>query len=205
MASKLTKTTTDHEEIRRWAEERGGTPAEVMGTERGGTGMIRIDFPGFSGEGKLRPIAWDEWFEKFDASGLALIYQENLASGERSNFNKLIARETAEARQGGATHASRRRLREGGGRGRGATASRARRSGTARTAGRTTARKGAGRGQGGSRTAPSAVAARLTGRAGAARTQRGGKGTPGRRGGAARGGKGGKAGGRGAGRSRRRS
>ncbi len=28
-----TRTTTDHDEIRRWVEEHGGTPASVKGTE----------------------------------------------------------------------------------------------------------------------------------------------------------------------------
>jgi len=40
---------------------------------------------------------------------LALLYQEETASGQRSNFNKLIGRETAEAREHGETHASRHR------------------------------------------------------------------------------------------------
>ena len=40
-------------------------------------------------------------------SDLALLYQEETAGGERSNFNKLIGRETAEAREHGANHASR--------------------------------------------------------------------------------------------------
>ena len=39
------KTTTDHDEIRRWAEERGGGPATAKGTESGGeTGVLRFDF-----------------------------------------------------------------------------------------------------------------------------------------------------------------
>ena len=42
--------TTDHEEIRRWVEERGGTPAVVKGTESGDSALLRIDYPGFSGE-----------------------------------------------------------------------------------------------------------------------------------------------------------
>jgi hypothetical protein len=45
----------------------------------------------------LEPIEWDEWFQKFDESGLALLVQETTARGERSNFNKLVKRETAES------------------------------------------------------------------------------------------------------------
>ncbi|HZU33326.1 MAG TPA: hypothetical protein VFB79_19580 [Candidatus Angelobacter sp.] len=60
-------------------------------------GMIRLDFPGYSGEQSLQPIDWDEWLEKFDESNLALLVQDNLARGGRSNFNKLVNRENAEA------------------------------------------------------------------------------------------------------------
>ena len=56
--------------------------------------MIRLDFPGYSGGESLQEISWDEWFEKFDREGLALLHQEKTASGEKSNFNKLIARES---------------------------------------------------------------------------------------------------------------
>jgi hypothetical protein len=92
----LSKTTQDHEEIRRWAEERGAHPACVRGT--GGNndiGMLRLDFPGYSGEESLQEISWDDFFEKFDERGLALLYQEETAGGERSNFNKLVSAETA--------------------------------------------------------------------------------------------------------------
>src|SRR4051794_41722761 len=92
----LSKTTQDHEEIRRWAEERGGKPAHVKSTESDDDiGILRIDFPGFSGEGSLEEISWDEFFEKFDDNNLALIYQEETAEGEKSNFNKLVKAETA--------------------------------------------------------------------------------------------------------------
>lgn len=98
--------TDDHEFIRQWVEERGGKPSAVIGT--GGEddpGIIRIDFPGFSGEGKLHPISWEEWFDKFDEHDLVLLYQEETASGEVSNFNKLVKRSTAEAREeGGEAH-----------------------------------------------------------------------------------------------------
>jgi hypothetical protein len=99
--SRLARTLVDHDEIRRWAEERGGTPTAVKGTSRSkrDVGMIRIDFPGYSGEGKLEPIEWDQWFEKFDESNLALIVQDRTSGGEVSHFNKLVAREGAETRR----------------------------------------------------------------------------------------------------------
>lgn len=91
------KSTIDHEQIRKWADERGGKPACVRGTGgKGDIGMIRIDFPGFSGEGRLEEITWDEWFRAFEENGLALMYQETTSDGKKSNFNKLISRETME-------------------------------------------------------------------------------------------------------------
>lgn len=87
------QTTTDHDEIRQWAEARGAHPACVRGTgKKGDTGMIRLDFPGFSGGDSLEPITWDEFFEQFDANNLALVYQDKTASGETSSFNKLVSR-----------------------------------------------------------------------------------------------------------------
>lgn len=81
----------DHEEIRRWAEARGGKPATVTRTEgaHGEPGILRIDFPGYSGGGSLEEITWEQFFKKFEESKLALVYQEETADGERSNFNKL--------------------------------------------------------------------------------------------------------------------
>jgi len=90
---------TDHEEIRQWAEERGGTPSCVRGTgDKGDIGMLRLDFPGYSGGDSLQPISWDDWFEKFDERGLALIVQDKTAGGQKSNFNKLVSREGASKR-----------------------------------------------------------------------------------------------------------
>jgi hypothetical protein len=90
-------TTTDHEAIRKWAEARGGKPAHVKRTgSKNDVGLLRIDFPGYSGEGSLEEISWDEFFKKFDENNLALVYQENTAGGEKSNFNKLVSRDSVE-------------------------------------------------------------------------------------------------------------
>jgi hypothetical protein len=93
----MAQTTTDHDRIRSWAEQRGGHPACVRGTGgKGDVGMLRIDFPGYSGEETLEHIGWNEWFDKFDERQLALLFQEETAGGAKSNFNKLINRGTAE-------------------------------------------------------------------------------------------------------------
>jgi hypothetical protein len=89
-----TRTTTDHDEIRRWVEEHGGKPARVRSTGNGDDpGVLRIDFPGGAGEDELEPVSWDEWFQKFDDEGLAFLYQESKASGEDSTFFKLVRRD----------------------------------------------------------------------------------------------------------------
>ncbi|HZQ20793.1 MAG TPA: hypothetical protein VFA90_19045 [Terriglobales bacterium] len=57
-ASSTSRALTDHDEIRRWAEERDAKPACVRGTGgRGDVGMIRLDFLGYSGEGKLEEVS----------------------------------------------------------------------------------------------------------------------------------------------------
>ena len=89
------RTTTDHEEIRQWVEARGGSPARVKSTgDADDPGVLRIDFPGFSGEGKLESIDWNQWFEAFDENELAFLYQEETADGKESRFNKLVSRDT---------------------------------------------------------------------------------------------------------------
>ena len=86
------KTTTDHDTIRNWAEERGGRPATVAGTESGGedAGILRIDFQ--DPDDKLEEIAWDEWFRKFDEEKLAFLYQDETKDGSTSRFFKLVSR-----------------------------------------------------------------------------------------------------------------
>jgi len=103
----LSKVTTDHEEIRRWAESRGGTPTCVKRTgSSNDPGVLRINFPGYTGDNSLAEIQWEEFFKKFDENGLAFVYQDRTAAGEKSNFNKIVKRETAEAKMPGAKSSS---------------------------------------------------------------------------------------------------
>ena len=87
-------TTTDHDVIRRWVEERGGTPSRVKRTGSGeDPGILRIDFPGYSGAGSLEEISWEEWFEKFDENELAFLHRDIKGDdGELDRFNKLVSR-----------------------------------------------------------------------------------------------------------------
>jgi hypothetical protein len=86
------KVTTDHEEIRRWAEERGGRPATVRGTAGADSGVLRIDFSG-GAESSLEEISWGEFFETFDENKLAFLHQERTARGGESPFNKVVSRD----------------------------------------------------------------------------------------------------------------
>ncbi len=99
----LSKTTQDHEEIRKWAEARGAVPAEVGGTGgkrtegkntegENSAGILRLEFPNAATkhDSNLREISWDEFFSRFDESDLEMVYQETTADGKQSNFNKLI-------------------------------------------------------------------------------------------------------------------
>lgn len=82
-------TTTDHDTIRKWAEERGGHPARVKTDEPGG--ILRIDFG--EPEESLEEIGWDEFFRIFEDRKLAFLYQEKTGDGESSRFNKLVDRQ----------------------------------------------------------------------------------------------------------------
>jgi hypothetical protein len=100
------KTTTDHEEILRWAEARGAHPVAVADAARDGpppydgraardgSAAICLTFPERSGEEAdgLAPITWEEWFRRFEDHGLALLIEETTSTGERSLFNKLVKR-----------------------------------------------------------------------------------------------------------------
>lgn len=91
----MAKTTIDHGTIQKWVEARGGHPAHVKATGGDGDpGILRIDFPGFSGEGKLEQLGWDQFFDSFERNGLAFIYQDRTRGGQQSRFNKLVSRET---------------------------------------------------------------------------------------------------------------
>lgn len=83
------KVTTDHGKIRKWVEARGGRPSHVAASGSGNDpGILRIDYPGFSGEGTLEEIDWDPFFEAFEENKLAFLYQDT----PRSRFSKFVAR-----------------------------------------------------------------------------------------------------------------
>lgn len=88
----MSETTIDHDAIRKWADSHGAKPAAVESTHsEDDVGLIRIMHPDApnSHHGNLVEITWDEFFEEFEAKGLAMILVPN------SNFSKIIKREGA--------------------------------------------------------------------------------------------------------------
>ncbi|MFK4835101.1 hypothetical protein ACI3KY_05160 [Microbacterium sp. ZW T2_14] len=79
--------TTDHDVIRRWAEDRHATPATVGGEDGDGiVGELRLDFDFGNDLEDLRAVTWDEWFAAFDERGDQFVYQETTRpDGSRSN------------------------------------------------------------------------------------------------------------------------
>lgn len=99
MAANSSNMTTDHEQIMTWAESRGGHPATVKRTGgNGGVGILRIDFPGYSGKQSLEQISWSEFFDKFEKEHLAFLYQDKTSAGKPSRFCKIVSREHAGSR-----------------------------------------------------------------------------------------------------------
>src|SRR3954463_16188510 len=81
------KTTTNHEEIRRWVESRGGRPSHVIETASDSDeGILRIDFG--EPDDELEEISWEAWLQAFEDNNLAFLYQDE---GD-SRFNKLVSR-----------------------------------------------------------------------------------------------------------------
>lgn len=100
----MAEMTTDHDAIRKWAEGKGGKPAAVKRTHKGDdVGIVRIMFPEAkeTKHDSLTEISWDEFFEQFEESKLALLYEKD------SMFSKLVGRDTVKKREKGEHHAAR--------------------------------------------------------------------------------------------------
>lgn len=100
----MAQATTDHNTIRKWAESKGGKPAAVDRTHKGGdVGIVRIMFPDNpqSEHDSLVEISWDEFFREFEDRKLALLYEKD------SLFSKIVGRDTVERRAQGDYDAAR--------------------------------------------------------------------------------------------------
>ena len=97
--------TVDHDEIRKWAEARGGRPSIVRtgggkGKNKSG-GVLRIDFG--PKEEKFDEITWEEFFEVFDQSHVSFLHQDQTKDGKESRFNKFVERSPEEDKAMGKT------------------------------------------------------------------------------------------------------
>jgi hypothetical protein len=93
----------EHDEIRRWAEARGGRPSIVRtsggkGKNKSG-GVLRIDFG--PKEEKFDEITWEEFFEVFDQSHVSFLHQDQTKDGKESRFNKFVERSPEEDKAAG--------------------------------------------------------------------------------------------------------
>ena len=77
--------TADHAEIRGWVERHGGRPA----LEPAGEGRERLAVSFDAAD--CRPLAWDDFFERFDRAGLAFAYHPE-ANGEGVESARLVSR-----------------------------------------------------------------------------------------------------------------
>jgi hypothetical protein len=89
----MTHTLTDHESIKRWAREHGATPAHVKGTGRGhDTLRFEFEMEATNHDTRLERLDWDDWFQRFDEGGLALIVDD---AADAPNANTLVRRAQA--------------------------------------------------------------------------------------------------------------
>ena len=83
------KITRDHDELRRWAEERGGKPsaaADAMSPID--PEILRLDFD--LKDRTLDVLTWGEFFETFEEAELTFLYQDQTEDGNKSRYYKFI-------------------------------------------------------------------------------------------------------------------
>jgi hypothetical protein len=75
--------TTDHDEIRAWIEEHRGTPVVIAGEDGEVLDFAFGDLTGFD------TLTWEEFFDRFDAEGLAFRYSsgEVIPGEEQLSYN----------------------------------------------------------------------------------------------------------------------
>jgi hypothetical protein len=93
----MPKTLTSHQQIRQWAEARGGNPLLMETPDGTGSrtllqltfGQHALNTDGNEGPDRLggfQLVSWDEWFAALEASGLALRVSDDLAGGDEAEF-----------------------------------------------------------------------------------------------------------------------
>lgn len=89
------RATNNHDEIRRWVEGHGGTPAVIRGSAD--------PLPSLSiiwrneGEAELEEISWDEFFDAFETGRLSFRYSPQAKSGDEDSAFNFVGRDTVTA------------------------------------------------------------------------------------------------------------
>jgi len=87
----ISRTITDHDEIRRWAEWRGDRPARVKGTDGvEGADILQIRSHVVGEDHDLEDIDSAASVEKFEESRLLFRYPDEAREVETSYFLKLV-------------------------------------------------------------------------------------------------------------------
>lgn len=90
----MTTTTSNHDTLKSWIDQRGGVPSSVEETAADGqdAGILRVDFPDSQGDdGNLSTISWSEFFEEFDEAKLACLHDDETTDSETSRFCKFVS------------------------------------------------------------------------------------------------------------------
>jgi len=79
--------TTDHSEIRRWANSNHAVPTEVLPHDiDSAPALLRFMLAEQTKDRRdVRLISWEEFFLKFDSLGLALVYDD-----DSSGYNEIL-------------------------------------------------------------------------------------------------------------------
>jgi hypothetical protein len=79
--------TTDHDEIKHWAEKHRAVPAEILPPHLNHEpAVLRMMLPQIAADHKdIRVLAWDEFFAKFDLLGLSFVY-----ANDHSGYNEIL-------------------------------------------------------------------------------------------------------------------
>jgi hypothetical protein len=81
--------TTDHQEIRRWAKSKGAVPVEVLPSGIDSEpALLRLMLKEQTKDRQVRVIGWDDFFAKFDALGLAVVYDDG-----STGYNEILQRD----------------------------------------------------------------------------------------------------------------
>jgi hypothetical protein len=79
--------TTNHEEIRVWAQKHHAVPTEILPAHLNHEPLVlRMMFPQMAADrSDIRVLTWDEFFAKFDLLGLTFVYDS-----DRAGYNELL-------------------------------------------------------------------------------------------------------------------